>query len=89
LDDDTKRLLGDSEEIKPMTKSELVEAVAEKRNITKNQAESVVSCLFDTMLAALKQGEVSSFEVSERLRFVNTTHITVAIRKAGKWRPVF
>jgi len=40
-----------------MTKSELVETVAQKRNISKNQAESAVNCIFDTMFAALECGE--------------------------------
>jgi len=40
-----------------MTKSELVEAVAERRTISKNQAESIVNCIFDTMFAALEHGE--------------------------------
>ena len=40
-----------------MTKSELVEAVAERRTISKNQAESVVNCIFDSMFAALEHSE--------------------------------
>ena len=40
-----------------MTKSELVEAVSEKCDISKNQAALVVNCLFDTMLAALERSE--------------------------------
>ncbi|MBN1654372.1 MAG: integration host factor subunit beta [Deltaproteobacteria bacterium] len=40
-----------------MTKSELVEAVAKNRDVSKNQAESVVNCIFDAMLAALEHGE--------------------------------
>ncbi|MBN1652533.1 MAG: integration host factor subunit beta [Deltaproteobacteria bacterium] len=40
-----------------MTKSELVEAVAEKRDISKNQAESAVNCVFDAMFAALERAE--------------------------------
>jgi len=40
-----------------MTKSELVEAVVQKRDISKIQAESAVNCIFDTMFAALEHGD--------------------------------
>jgi len=40
-----------------MTKSELVEAVAERSTISKNQAESIVNRIFDTMFAALEHGD--------------------------------
>ena len=40
-----------------MTKSELVEAVSEKCDISKNQAELVVNCIFDSMFAALERGD--------------------------------
>ena len=40
-----------------MTKSELIEAVAQRSNITKNRAELVVNCVFDAMTAALERGE--------------------------------
>jgi integration host factor subunit beta len=42
---------------KPMTKSELIDAVASKTNITKSRAEMVVNCIFDAMTEALKRGE--------------------------------
>ena len=40
-----------------MTKSELIEAVAQRRNITKSRAELVVNCVFDAMTAALERNE--------------------------------
>ena len=40
-----------------MTKSELFESVAQKRDISRNQAESAVNCIFDAMFAALERGE--------------------------------
>ncbi len=40
-----------------MTKSELIDAVATKTNITKSRAELVINCIFDAMTDALKRGE--------------------------------
>jgi integration host factor subunit beta len=40
-----------------MTKSELIDAVATRTNITKSRAELVVNCLFGAMTDALKNGE--------------------------------
>jgi len=40
-----------------MTKSELIDAVATRANITKSRAELVVNCLFGAMTDALKNGE--------------------------------
>lgn len=40
-----------------MTKSELIEVVAERADITKSRAESVVNCIFDAMIAALERDE--------------------------------
>lgn len=40
-----------------MTKSELVEAVAQKNQLTKKKIESVVNCVFDTMFEALVNGD--------------------------------
>jgi integration host factor subunit beta len=37
-----------------MTKSELIDAIAARANLTKARAETVVNCVFDTMVAALK-----------------------------------
>ncbi len=40
-----------------MTKSELIEVIADRTKITKSRAELVVNCIFDTMAEALKKGE--------------------------------
>ena len=40
-----------------MTKSELIEAITTRGEITKARAELVVNCVFDTMTDALKAGE--------------------------------
>ncbi|MFH1893810.1 MAG: HU family DNA-binding protein [Candidatus Zixiibacteriota bacterium] len=40
-----------------MTKSELIEAVSKKLNVTKDKAELTVNCLFDSMKDALKDGD--------------------------------
>ena len=40
-----------------MTKSELIEVIAERTKITKGRAESVVNCIFETMATALQREE--------------------------------
>lgn len=40
-----------------MTKSELIDAIAARANLTKARAETVVNCVFDTMVNALKADE--------------------------------
>lgn len=40
-----------------MTKSELIEAIAARGELTKARAELVVSCVFDGMTAALLRGD--------------------------------
>ncbi len=40
-----------------MTKSELIDAVAQRTKITKSRAEHVVNCVFDAMTAALERSE--------------------------------
>ena len=40
-----------------MTKSELIEAVANKLKLPKGKAELIVNCVFDSMEVALKTGE--------------------------------
>ena len=40
-----------------MTKSELIDAIAARADLTKARAEMVVNCVFDTMTAALQAGE--------------------------------
>ncbi|HTM44885.1 MAG TPA: HU family DNA-binding protein, partial [Polyangiaceae bacterium] len=39
-----------------MTKSELIDVIAARAELTKARAESVVNCVFDTMTDALKEG---------------------------------
>lgn len=40
-----------------MTKSELIDALAGRSNLTKARAELVVNCVFDAMTEALQRGE--------------------------------
>lgn len=40
-----------------MTKSELIDAVAARAELTKARAEMVVNCVFDTMTDALERGD--------------------------------
>lgn len=40
-----------------MTKSELIEAIAARGELTKARAEQVVNCVFDAMTEALQRGE--------------------------------
>jgi integration host factor subunit beta len=40
-----------------MTKSELIDAIAGRGELTKARAELVVNCVFDAMTEALQQGE--------------------------------
>ena len=40
-----------------MTKSELIDAVAQRTNITKSRAELVVNCIFDSMAEALQRSD--------------------------------
>jgi integration host factor subunit beta len=40
-----------------MTKSELIDAMAARANLTKARAELVVNCVFDAMTEALERGE--------------------------------
>ena len=40
-----------------MTKSELIDAVAQRTKITKSRAEQVVNCVFESMTYALERGE--------------------------------
>ena len=40
-----------------VTKSELIDALAERGNLTKARAELVVNCVFDAMTEALQRGE--------------------------------
>ncbi len=40
-----------------MTKSELIDAVAQRTKITKSRAEQVVNCVFEAMTASLERNE--------------------------------
>lgn len=40
-----------------MTKSELIDAVAQRTHITKSRAEQVVNCVFEAMTQSLERGE--------------------------------
>ena len=40
-----------------MTKSELVESIAARGEVSKARAEAVINCLFDTMIEAIRTGE--------------------------------
>jgi len=40
-----------------MTKSELVDAIAARAELTKARAELVVNCVFDSMIEAMRAGE--------------------------------
>lgn len=40
-----------------ITKSELIDAVAAKRNVPRGRAEQIVNCVFDAMVDALRRGE--------------------------------
>lgn len=40
-----------------MTKSELIDAIAARADLTKSRAELVVNCIFDSMTAALKEND--------------------------------
>ena len=40
-----------------MTKSELIDAVAQRTKITKSRAEQVVNCVFDSMTQAMEASE--------------------------------
>jgi integration host factor subunit beta len=54
-----------------MTKSELIEIVADKLKLPKGKAELIVNCVFDSMEQSLEQGErieirgFGSFEIRE------------------------
>jgi integration host factor subunit beta len=40
-----------------MTKSELIEAIAARGELTKTRAESLVGCVFDSMVDAMRENE--------------------------------
>ena len=48
---------GERDQEGSVTKSELIDALAERGNLTKARAELVVNCVFDAMTEALEKGE--------------------------------
>ncbi len=79
-----------------MTKSDLIELIAQTRGITKTRAELVVNCVFDTMASALEQGEgveirgFGSFTVREYGGYTGRNPRThKPIRVAAKKLPFF
>ena len=48
---------GPPEQGQAMTKSELIDAIAARGELTKARAEQVVGCVFDVMTEALQRGE--------------------------------
>ena len=45
-----------------MTKSEMIDAIAARAELTKARAETVVNCVFDTMTEALQKGDGIGFK---------------------------
>lgn len=81
-----------------MNKNELVNAVAEKSQLTKVNAKKAVEAVFDAITEALKQGEKVSiigfgtFAVSERserngINPATKETITIAAKKVAKFKP--
>jgi integration host factor subunit beta len=62
---------GDRKEEGSMTKSDLIEVLANKLRLPKGKAELIVNCVFDTMEHSLRRGErieirgFGSFEIRE------------------------
>ena len=79
-----------------MNKTELIAAVAERTDVTKKDAERVVSATFDTIAAQLAAGEkvqvtgFGNFEVKEREARVGRNPLTgEAIQIAASRTPAF
>ena len=79
-----------------MTKSELIDAVANQTNVTKSRAEMVVNCIFDSMTTALGNGEgieirgFGSFTVREYKPYSGRNPRTgAAVHVASKRLPFF
>ena len=79
-----------------MTKSDLIAAIAEEKNITRSRAEVVVNCVFDAMTDALKNGEgievrgFGSFSVRQYKPYDGRNPRNgEAVRVAGKRLPFF
>ena len=79
-----------------MTKSELIETVANKLKLPKGKAELIVNCVFDSMEASLKRGErieirgFGSFSLHYRPpRMGRNPKTGEAVALAGKYVPHF
>lgn len=73
-----------------MTKSELIELIAQRTSIPKSRAEAVVNTVFDSMIAALERNEgieirgFGSFTVREYKAYSGRnprTGVTVSVRE--------
>lgn len=83
-----------------MNKAELINAVAEKADVSKKDAEAVISATLETITAALKEGDkvqlvgFGSFEVKKRAarmgrnpktkEAIEIPATTIPVFKAGK-----
>lgn len=79
-----------------MNKAELINAVAEKADVSKKDAEAVISATLETITAALKEGDkvqlvgFGSFEVKERAARIGRNPKTKeAIEIPASKAPVF
>lgn len=79
-----------------MTKSELIEFLAERQRLPKGRAEQVVDCVFDALVAALRAGErieirgFGSFELRHYRAYAGRNPRTgAAVAVAPKVLPFF
>ena len=81
-----------------MNKAELINSVAASADVSKKEAEAVVSATFDAITAALKDGDkvqlvgFGSFEVKKRAARVGRNPrtgetIKIPARKVAKFKP--
>lgn len=73
-----------------MTKSELIDAIAGRGELTKARAELVVNCVFDAMTEALERGEGIEIEGLEASPFGPTSptrDVTLARVRPFPFRP--
>jgi len=69
-----------------MTKSELIEAIAQSANLTKDKASIVVNCVFDRMVEAMRRGE--RIEIRNFGNFVVKNYRSYTGRNPKTGRPV-
>jgi integration host factor subunit beta len=69
-----------------MTKSELIEAIAQSAPLTKDKASVVVNCVFDQMIEAMKRGE--RIEIRNFGNFVVKNYRSYTGRNPKTGRPV-